>query len=219
MTAEDRKIPSHELTYVRLRDMVLYGHLEPGQPVTIQGLVGDLAAGMTPVREAIRRLTAEGALLPQGNRRVTVPKLTGSILEQLAFARLTIEPHLAELAARTMTPELIGRLEAIDDEVNAAIRAGDIPAYLASNHAFHFALYEASGAQVLTDIARSLWLRFGPSLRVVCGLSGVESLPDNHLQALAAMRAGDAAGVAAAIRNDIAQGVEAARAALESGAV
>jgi len=63
-----RKIPTHEVTYGRLRDMVLFGQLEPGQPVTIQGLIRDLEAGMTPVREAIRRLTAEGALTLQGNR-------------------------------------------------------------------------------------------------------------------------------------------------------
>lgn len=219
MNAEDRKIPSHELTYARLRDMVLFGHLEPGQPVTIQGLVGDLDAGMTPVREAIRRLTAEGALLPQGNRRVTVPRLNASTLEQLAFARLTIEPKLAELAAERLTPELIGRLVAIDDQVNAAIRAGDIPAYLQSNHAFHFALYEASSAAVLTDMARSLWLRFGPSLRVVAGLAGAASLTDNHATALAAMRAGDAGGMVEAMRRDIAQGVDEVRAALASGAV
>ena len=41
-----RKVPSHELTYVRLRDMVLFGALAPGQPVTIQGLITDLGAGM-----------------------------------------------------------------------------------------------------------------------------------------------------------------------------
>lgn len=219
MNVEDRKIPSHELTYARLRDMVLFGHLEPGQPVTIQGLVGDLEAGMTPVREAIRRLTAEGALLPQGNRRVTVPKLTASTLEQLAFARLTIEPRLAELAGARVTPALIARLAAIDDQVNAAIRSGDISAYLKSNHAFHFALYEASEAAVLVDMARSLWLRFGPSLRVVAGLPGATSLTDNHAQALAAMRAGDLAGAAQAMHRDIAQGVDQVRAALESGAV
>lgn len=62
MDADTRKIPSHEVTYARLRDMILFGHLAPGQPVTIQGLIADLGAGMTPVREAIRRLTAEGAL-------------------------------------------------------------------------------------------------------------------------------------------------------------
>ena len=64
---------------------------------------------MTPVREAIRRLAAEGALLPQGNRRVTVPRLSAADLDQVAFARLTIEPHLAGLAV--ITPALIEKLE------------------------------------------------------------------------------------------------------------
>ena len=219
MNTELRKIPTHEITYARLRDMILFGLLQPGQPVTIQGLISDLGAGMTPVREAIRRLTAQGALLPQGNRRVTVPRLTPALLEQVAFARLTIEPKLAALAAAALTPGLIDRLEAIDERVDAAIRVGDIPAYLQSNHAFHFALYEASDAAVLTDMARSLWLRFGPSLRVVCARAGAAALPDRHEEALAAMRAGDAAALAAAIDRDIAQGVDQVRAALAGGEI
>lgn len=219
MTEDPRKIPSHELTYARLRDMVLYGVLEPGQPVTIQGLIADLGAGMTPVREAIRRLTAEGALEPQGNRRVTVPRLTASVLDQLAFARLTIEPRLAELAAAALTPALITRLAAIDGQVNAAIETGDVHGYLEANHAFHFALYEASGATVLVDMARSMWLRFGPSLRVVATLAGATGLPDQHVEALTAMRAGDAAGLARAIHGDIAQGVDEVKAALARGEI
>ncbi|MCA3449140.1 MAG: GntR family transcriptional regulator [Rhodobacter sp.] len=87
MTAQDRTILTHELTCARLRDMVLSGQLQPGQPVTIQGLVSDLDAGMTPVREAIRRLIAEGALTLQGNRRVLVPHLTPALPDQIAFAR------------------------------------------------------------------------------------------------------------------------------------
>jgi DNA-binding GntR family transcriptional regulator len=219
MDADSRKIPSHEVTYARLRDMILYGHLAPGAPVTIQGLIGDLGAGMTPVREAIRRLTAEGALLPQGNRRVSVPQLTAGLLDQVAFARLTIEPKLAELAAGQMTPALIARLQAIDNAVDRAIRSGNIPAYLEANHAFHFALYEASDAAVLVDMARSLWLRFGPSLRVVCARYGSAALPDRHSEALAAMRAGDCAAVAAAIHSDIADGVGQVRQAIAEGEI
>jgi DNA-binding GntR family transcriptional regulator len=41
MDADSRKIPSHEVTYARLRDMILFGHLAPGAPVTIQGLIAD----------------------------------------------------------------------------------------------------------------------------------------------------------------------------------
>jgi DNA-binding GntR family transcriptional regulator len=217
MDADNRKIPSHEVTYTRLRDMILYGHLAPGAPVTIQGLIADLGAGMTPVREAIRRLTAEGALLPQGNRRVAVPQLSAEMLDQVAFARLSIEPRLAELAAPRLTPEQIDRLEVIDGAVNRAIEAGNLPDYLAANHAFHFALYEAAGAPVLLDLVRSLWLRAGPSLRAVIDRYGRETAPDLHREALAAMRAGDAQALAAAIEQDIQQGVDHVRQALAEG--
>lgn len=219
MDEETRKIPSHEVTYGRLRDMILFGHLQPGQPVTIQGLIRDLDAGMTPVREAIRRLTAEGALLPQGNRRVAVPQLTPALLDQLAFVRLTVEPKLAELAGRHLTPELIDRLEVIDDAVDRTIRAGAVSGYLEANHVFHFALYEASQAPILVDIARSLWLRFGPSLRVVCARYGASALPDRHEEALAAMRAGDTVALARAIENDIQQGIDQIRQAQAQGEI
>jgi DNA-binding GntR family transcriptional regulator len=217
MDADSRKIPSHEVTYTRLRDMILYGHLAPGAPVTIQGLIGDLGAGMTPVREAIRRLTAEGALLPQGNRRVAVPELSAEMLEQVAFARLAIEPRLAELAAPRLKPVQIDRLEAIDAAVNRAIDAGQLADYLSANHAFHFALYEAAEAPVLLDLARSLWLRAGPSLRAVIDRYGREAAPDLHRVALAAMRAGDAKALARAIERDIQQGVDHVRQALAEG--
>lgn len=217
MDADSRKIPSHEVTYARLRDMILFGHLAPGAPVTIQGLIAELDAGMTPVREAIRRLTAEGALLPQGNRRVAVPELSADLLEQVAFARLAIEPKLAQLAAPRLTAVQIDRLEEIDGAVNRAIEAGKLPDYLAANHAFHFALYEAAEAPVLLDLARSLWLRAGPSLRAVIDRFGREAAPDLHREALAAMRAGDAKALARAIERDIQQGVDHVRQALAEG--
>ena len=214
-----RKIPTHETTYAQLRDMILFGRLEPGQPVTIQGLISDLGAGMTPVREAIRRLTAEGALLPQGNRRVSVPHLTPATVDQIAFARQTIEPELVRLAAAHLTPAMIDHLAQLDHRVTVAIAAGDIPAYLEGNHAFHFTLYEASGAPVLVDMARSLWLRFGPSLRVVLARFGDAELPDRHEEALAAMRAGDTAGLVNALDRDIAQGIDQVRLALARGEI
>lgn len=219
MDMTDRKIPTHEVTYGQLRDMVLTGGLAPGQAVTIQGLIRDLDAGMTPVREAIRRLTAEGALSLHDNRRVSVPNLTAALLDQIAFARLTVEPHIAELAAPQLTPERVARLARIDADIDRAISVGDIPGYLTGNHRFHFTLYEASGAQVLVDIAQSLWLRFGPSLRVVCARYASGRMPDRHSEALAAMRAGDAASLAGAIRSDIAQGIDQVRLALQAGEI
>lgn len=214
-----RKIPTHEVTYARLRDMILFGHLAPGQPVTIQGLIAELDAGMTPVREAIRRLAAEGALEAQGNRRVAVPAMNPSVLDQLAFARGVIEPHLAGLALPRLTPARIDQLTEIDEQVTTALAEGNIPRYLRANHLFHFTLYETAHAPVLLDMARSLWLRAGPSLRAVIGRFGKAGLPDLHHAALAAMRAGQAEDLAAAIARDIGQGVDQVRQALAEGAL
>ncbi|GAB4267373.1 MAG: GntR family transcriptional regulator [Pararhodobacter sp.] len=207
------KLPEHEATYRRLRDMTLFGELEPGQRVTIQGIIATLGAGMTPVREAIRRLTAEGALILHENRRISVPRLTGPQLEELAFARLALEPKLAELALARITREQIDALEAIDIALDGAMERGDIPGYLLGNYRFHFGLYEAAGAPILLSLTQSLWLRFGPSLRVVMITGGAKG-PDMHKEALAALRTGDAGALSAAMAGDIAQGIERVRADL-----
>jgi DNA-binding GntR family transcriptional regulator len=174
--------------------------------VTIQGLVEALGTGITPVREAIRRLTAEGALEFKGNRRVCVPEMTADHLAELSFARAALEPHLAEMAALKVGPADIEALEAADAQVNAAIRQGDIRAYLEQNYRFHTALYAHSGAEIICAMVQGLWLRIGPSLRIVCGRYGTLNLPDKHAEAIAALRQGRASDVAKAIRDDIEQG-------------
>ena len=214
MQGRAAKLPDHEKVYRRLREMILYGELTPGQAVTIQGLVETLGVGMTPVREAIRRLTSEGALVFQGNRRVSVPEMDADEWEEIAFARLAIEPELSRLAVENMGAEDITRLVSIDDQLNAAIDRGDVRGYLEHNYRFHRALYELSGAHVLLSIANMLWLRGGPGLRVVLGRYGTANLPDKHAEALAGMRAGQPEVVAEAIRGDIQQGIDTVRAHL-----
>lgn len=208
------RLPAHETIYRELRALVLFGDLAPGQAVTIQGLCERLGAGMTPVREALRRLIAEGALELQGNRRVSVPLLDAGNIGELIFARQWLDPHLARCATERVTPGDLARLTEIDDDLDAAILRGDMRAYLELNYRFHRALYELAAAPILTDVADGLWLRFGPSLRVVCGRVGTEGLPDRHKDLLAAMRAGEPEAAAQAIRADVVQGMEQVRQSL-----
>jgi DNA-binding GntR family transcriptional regulator len=213
-TALAPRLPAHETIYRQLRALVLFGDLAPGQAVTIQGLCDRLGAGMTPVREAIRRLIAEGALEFQGNRRVSVPLLDAGNIGELIYARQWLDPHLARRATERVTPPDLARLTAIDDDLDAAILRGDMRGYLELNYRFHRALYELAASPILTDVADGLWLRFGPSLRVVCGRVGTEGLPDRHKDLLAAMRAGDGEAAAQAIREDVVQGMEQVRRSL-----
>ena len=207
MDADVVKLPEHQSIYVEIRNMILFGRLVPGQPVTIQGLIDEVGAGMTPVREAIRRLSAEGALETGENRRIRVPEITRDRLDQIEFARLAVEPKLAALAANRLTDATLAALEAEDAAVDRAIAEGAIEGYLEANYNFHFLLYNAASAEILRKIATSLWLQVGPSLRIICGRYGTSNLPDKHSETLAALRAGNAEQVAEAIADDIRQGL------------
>ncbi len=207
-SASDQKRPAHEQVYQILRSQIMYGELVPGQPVTIQGLTDSLAVGMTPVREAIRRLISDGALVFQGNRRVSVPLLTQRDVEQMIFARISIESELSRRATTNILPADVDYLEHLDQQLDQTIADGDVSGYLRLNHQFHETLYAHADAPILNDLAERLWLRFGPSLRVVCGRFGTQSLPDRHKDIIAALRNQDADLVMKATAQDIEQGME-----------
>ncbi|SFI78532.1 GntR family transcriptional regulator [Celeribacter neptunius] len=215
-TTTTAKEPAHLRTYRGIRELILSGDLVPGEPVTIQGLTERLGAGMTPVREAIRRLTSEGALVFHGNRRVTVPVLTRVELDELIFARLALEPELARRGAERISEAEIIALTGIDGEIDAAIARGDTRAYLIHNHRFHMALYAPAHSEVIAPIVDALWLRSGPALRVMCHRVGTQNLPDMHRAAIDALHAKDTGAVAEAIRQDILQGMEGIRSLLET---
>lgn len=202
------KLPAHETVYQKLRAQILFGELAPGQAVTIQGLTESLNAGMTPVREAIRRLISDGALVFQGNRRVSVPLLRPQDIDELSYVRKSIESELARRAALRVTPAQISRLEAIDIALDQAINTGDVAGYLVQNYSFHSELYAYADAPIMADLADRLWLRFGPSLRVVCGRFGTQSFPDRHKDIIEAMRQKEPEKVARAMEKDVEQGME-----------
>lgn len=205
---ETGKRPAHEQVYHTLKSQILFGEMAPGQAVTIQGLTDSLEVGMTPVREAIRRLISDGALIFQGNRRVSVPVLNANDVEQLIYVRKSIESELARRAAIRITPTEVDGLESIDTALDQAILVGDVAGYLRHNHAFHEALYRAADAPIMRDLADRMWLRFGPSLRVVCGRFGTQNLPDRHKELLTALRDGDAPRAGLAMEQDVEQGME-----------
>ena len=201
-------LPVHEIVYQDLRALILFGEFIPGEAVTIQGLATRLSAGLTPVREAIRRLTAEGALSFNDNRRVCVPTLSLKDLEDVSFARQFLEPKLIFMAAQQVTAQDITALITLDSALDQAIFRGDAPMYLRLNYQFHHQLYQLARAPILSALTDGLWLRFGPSLRIVCGRLGTLHLVDQHKETLLALKAGDAQAASDAILQDVLQGME-----------
>ena len=200
-------LTTHEEVYRRLREQILYGGIKPGSAVTLRGLADELGVSPMPVREAVRRLIAERALLLQDNRRVLVPPMTRDTFDQILFARRALEPELAARALAKLTQRDIAAIQATDNAIDTAMRAGDTEGYMRANHQFHFSIYRRSEAWTLVALVDSIWLQFGPFMRMAYGRIGTSTIEDHHEFALAAMRKGDAEGLRKAIEADIGQGM------------
>jgi DNA-binding GntR family transcriptional regulator len=208
----------HDQVYDAVREALITGRVAPGKGVSLRSLAAELGVSPMPVRDAVRRLVAERALaINPANKRLSVPSLTADRLEQLALARLWVEPELAARAAANVDAGLIRRLQTVDADLDEALRLGDVDRYMTANHAFHFTLYERAGAEVLQAMAGGLWLQVGPFMRVVFGRVGANDLAaDHHAEAIAALKVKDAEGARRAIAADLSEGMDKMRAAVES---
>jgi DNA-binding GntR family transcriptional regulator len=206
----------HDRVYDSIRQALITGRIAPGKGVSLRTLAAELGVSPMPVRDAVRRLVAERALaINPANKRLSVPSLTADRLEQLSLARLWVEPELAARAATQVDAGLVRQLQTIDAEVDEALRLGDVDRYMTANHAFHFALYERAGAEVLLAMAGGLWLQIGPFMRVVFGRVGADGLvADRHAEAIEALKAKDAEGARRAIAADLSEGMDKMRAAV-----
>lgn len=200
--------PVHERVYDALCEAILAGEFVPGVSVTLRGIAEKLSVSPTPVREAIRRLAAEGALEVLGNRRVCVATMSQIRLKELYQARLSLEPELAMYAMPNITRKDIKQLQQLDDTLNQSLRSGDVALYIACNRAFHFGIYELANSPVLYPLVRSLWLQFAPFTRIVFGRVGTEFIQDFHADALYALRQQDADAFKQAIESDIREGMD-----------
>lgn len=200
--------PLHDKVYRALRDALVTGRIVPGRAVTLRGLAQSLGVSPMPVREAIRRIAAEGGLVVGANRRVWVPDMDVERFDELVRVRSLLEPEAAVRALPHIDEARLERLRAIDAAIDVALESGDVEGYMSGNHRFHFEIYGAGPSRVLVPLIESLWLQFGPFMRSVYGRLGTAALVDHHVHALDAIAAGDAARLAEAIRADIMDGMD-----------
>lgn len=208
VAAPVRKTPTHEAVYRAIADRILFGEFHPGQPLTLQRLADELMVSLTPVRDAVRRLVAEGALVSHDNRRVGVPVVDFRKYSELISIRLFLEVKMAISALDYMDAACIKRMTGFDDALDQSIEQGDVGGYMRSNYDFHFTLYEYSDCTASLRISRSIWTQLGPSHRIVCGRFGTSNLADKHKEILAALKARDRVALQTALEQDIDQGNE-----------
>ena len=193
--------------YAELRRKLVSGRIAPGHNLSTRGLATELGVSQTPVRDALSRLAAEGAVEIRSKRRVQVPAMTAQRFDDLLRCRLMLEPEAAVLALPFIDTTRLKRLRAIDAAVDKAIAQGDAVSYMEHNHAFHFTIYKAMGRPTMAQLIETLWLQFGPFMRTVYGRLGTAHFNDQHQSAIGAIVAKDADALRQAIHDDINDGM------------
>lgn len=199
---------AQEYAYARLRHAILIGDVPPGVALTIRGIAEALALSPTPVREALKRLCAEGALLMQSNRRIITPPMTPKRHAELIATRVALE----QLAVRRALPYLsandVDALRDIDLAMDRAIEEQHYTRLVTLNQRFHSRLYALNPEQVCLPMIESVWLQLGPYNKVAAEYAGELTQEDCHKRLLEALRRGDGDGAAQALKKDIEQGSE-----------
>ena len=198
---------AHDRLYRRLRTRIMHGEVEPGAQLTLRGIARETGLSMTPVREALRRLAAEGALSLSASGRVTAPRLSTERLEELASIRALLEPELAVRALPRAHDALIARLETINVAIAEQIAKHDASGYIRTNLEFHRTLYLRAQAPAMLALAETVWLQLGPTMAALYGRLGRTDLPRGHRLIVAALRAGDEPGLRVAVRADVTGGL------------
>jgi DNA-binding GntR family transcriptional regulator len=195
--------------YGELRDFLMVGGVKPGEKITLRQLTSAFGTSLMPVREAVQRLAAEGALEVLPNRAIRVPIVTRSSVREILRVRLNLEGLAVEEAAARIQPQTIARLEELNEAFTREMRnMEDSTRPFRMNKEFHFTIYGAAGMPVLLGIIENMWLRIGPFLHFSLGVRGREATrkfaPDSHKDMIRAMRNRDGALGRAALESDLA---------------
>jgi DNA-binding GntR family transcriptional regulator len=190
-----------ESVYDALREAFTRGAFAPGESVSLRSLADQLGTSMTPVREAVRRLVAEGALVDTPSRTLEVPPFDADRMRELKSARLALEAILLEEAMDHMDEAVIETLAAI---IARPRPQGNLPD-LTQNYEFHFTLYRQSRSRVILPLVEALWLQYGAFLNLVVQEKAASEIPEHihHAEIISALRANNRGAAQKALAQDI----------------
>ncbi len=142
--------------YVAIRERITTGALVRGARVHQEDLAEELGVSRTPVREALRRLAAEGLVEMRTNRGARVADVRRGDMRPAYEARLVVEPGAARLAAARALPEPLARMRRALAAQRRAIP--NVARSFDANREFHIALVAAAGNEFLLRFVERLWV-------------------------------------------------------------
>lgn len=154
--------PTSKSHYVleRLRRDIDEGRLKPGDPLRQADIAKRLSVSSTPVREALRHLEAEGAIVYVPHRGVTVAELAPTDVTDLYVLRARVEGLATRLATERMSDEQLADIVKQHDRLRELVLTAPAEELIGLNRELHFSIYRAAGSELLVSQIEGLWKLF-----------------------------------------------------------
>jgi DNA-binding GntR family transcriptional regulator len=199
-----------DVAYAELRRSILLGALPAGSRLPQYELAASLNMSITPIREAIRRLSSEGLVDLDNHRDARVAQISAAEARQLFEVRLLLDPSAIELAADRRTDDDIAAIRAAAGRLLPVTRDWGEEA-LVAHQEFHRAVYLASHNDVLTRVLDDLWDKSGRYRRLGLELPSDDEYRkrdlDEHHRMVDLVVAGNGSAAASLMREHVTRSI------------
>lgn len=202
----------HDEVASRLRERIFAGDLAPGSFIDEVRVAEEMSISRTPLREALKVLTAEGLVRHEPRRGCFVAEVTEKDLDEIFPVIALLEGRCAYEAARNASDADLQALEDLHTKLSRHAKAKRINDYYAANFAIHEAIITLADnrwlAQVIGDLRKIVKLA---RLQQLHAPGRLEQSLSEHLAVFAALKARDPEGAEAAMRTHLTRQREALR--------
>lgn len=204
-----------DVVYRQLRRDLARGVYKPG-PIRIRPLAERFGVSATPVREALRRLEAEGLVTLRKNQ-IVVNALSESELREIFAIRAELEAFALRTGAPAIreTPGALAGLESLIESMDR--HEHDPEEWRGANEDFHMRIYHAAAMPRLSSMIESLWVAVEPYLRLYVRTAGsFRAAQEQHRAILGSLREGNDDTAADVLRRHLADTVDIVAAGINS---
>ena len=188
--------------YGWIKDAIVQGTFQPGEHIAQERLTEMLGVSRTPVRDAMKRLEAEGLVVSKPHCGVVVFEVTEEQLREIYEIRILLEQYCAAKACEIITEEQIDQIEADNRSMqNCPITSRQ---FMQGDHRFHRDFCLMSGCTTAIEVLDSLWTRCEAFKAIYYSIDGkANDTLDEHAHIIQAFRNRDVEGVKAAISSHL----------------
>jgi DNA-binding GntR family transcriptional regulator len=146
-----------QVAYEHLRDRIAHHGLTPGYRLVLQNIADELEMSVVPVREAIRRLEAEGLVTYERNVGARVAMVDEQGYVEAMQALGVVEGAATALSAPGLDPADLDRAREVNDRLRVLLDHFDPHAFTTLNREFHSVLFEPCPNRLLLDMVHRGW--------------------------------------------------------------